>query len=175
MKSYQKVMNCFREKGFEAVPINITWKQNTMRDYVEEFISQLKIETGNEVHAFGFSFGAMIIFLAAPFIRFKQIYLCSLSPYFREDLFSLTKTDKKLLGKKRIEYFQTISFNAVAKYVLCSTVLTVGAREASSVRHRTYAAKQKIKESKLIIIPDARHVFGESIYVDELCKIVLKI
>jgi esterase/lipase len=172
MKSYQKVMRCFRKKGIEPIPVKITWQRNTMREYVEEFISQLKTESGDEAYAIGFSFGAMIVFLTAPFIQFKQIYLCSLSPYFKEDLSGLTKTDKRSLGKKRLKDFQTISFNAVAKYVLCSAKLTVGEKEAAPVQIRTRAAKHKIKRSKLIIFSEARHVFGESVYVDKLCECV---
>jgi len=43
----------------------------------------------------GFSFGAMVAFIASQKIRPKKLILCSLSPYFNEDLKKLRKGWKK--------------------------------------------------------------------------------
>lgn len=57
-----------------------------MTDYLEEYRRQLKHKENDEVYLFGFSLGAMLAFIIAKEVNAKKLILCSLSPFFKEDL-----------------------------------------------------------------------------------------
>src|SRR3989338_505842 len=125
-KEYREVIKRFKERKFTVIPIRISWKHRVMSDYVKEFLKQLKHKPSDRVCLFGFSFGAMIAFITAAQLKPRALYLCSLSPYFKEDLPSLKKWWKKYWGKQRMKDFHQFSFNKLAKDIRCKTVLIVG-------------------------------------------------
>ena len=52
-------------------------------------------------------------------IKPKMLFLCSLSPYFKEDLKFLKKSWRNGIGKKRIEDLENFSFEELAKDIKC--------------------------------------------------------
>jgi len=169
LRPYRKLMQSFREKNYTIIPVTITWKYRTMRDYVEEFLSQFQDYRSEVVSVFGFSFGAMITLLSAPFLKLDTLYLCSLSPYFREDLDKLTLTDHRTLGTKRVSDFKTISFREVASQVRCCVNLIVGEKESDAVQYRFREAGKLIRKSKTFVIEGARHELTSPEYINTLC------
>lgn len=115
LKRYKEIIRFFKARKFHTVPIIISWKYGVMSKYVGEFLKQLKHEKNDEVYVLGFSFGAMIAFISAVNIKPKVIFLCSLSPYFKEDLTRLPKSWKKMVGKRRVNDLKNISFSALVK------------------------------------------------------------
>lgn len=85
-KQYKWMVNFFNEKGFFVKIYPVKWNYNTISNNVKSFKEYyLKHKTDNN-YLLGFSFGAMIAFVSAPELKPDKLYLCSLSPYFKEDI-----------------------------------------------------------------------------------------
>ena len=179
LKKYQKVIKFFQASHFKTVPVKITWDYKVMSDYAKEFLSQFKpAGKGEEVYLFGFSFGAMIALITVAQIKPKVLFLCSLSPYFKEELPYIKNSWKKIVGSKRLEDFKKFSLNRLAKSVHCKTILVFGAKESPDTKAEVKRAKsinKKIKNSKLFIIPDAKHEIGGKSYLNQLKVIISKL
>ncbi len=171
-KSYQKIIKNFQDCNFQVIPIKISWKNKVMTDYVADFYTQLIHKNNNDVYIFGFSFGAVIAFIAASNIKPKKIILCSLSPYFREDLKYIEKSWMKIMGKNRINDFKNFSFDNLSEKINCETLLILGEKENKQVYRRTEDANKKIKKSKLFIFPGAKHNISQKEYINNLEKII---
>ncbi len=114
----------------------------------------------------------MIAFISAIKIKPKVLFLCSLSPYFKEDLRFLKKSWKNDIGKKRIEDLKNFSFNNLVKDINSKTILIVGEKEPKELHKRVNDAYKKIKKSELIIINGAKHKISQKEYIDKLHKII---
>ncbi len=172
LKGYQQIIKFFKSKNFKVIPIKISWQYKVMSNYVDEFFSQLSHQQNDEVYLFGFSFGAIIAFISAVRIKPKILLLCSLSPYFNEDLKSLKKSWKNRIGKKRMEDLKKFSFNKLVKNINCKTILVAGKNEGKELDTRVNDAHNKIKKSELIIIDGAKHEISQKEYIDKLHKII---
>jgi esterase/lipase len=173
--SYQKIIKFFKARNFHAIPVKISWKHRTMSDYVEECLKQVQINKKEDISLLGFSFGAMIAFIASPKIKPKMLILCSLSPYFKEDIKFLKKSWKRNESKKRLKNMKNFSFESIAKKIKSGTLLIAGSKEHKIVLKRIENAHRKIKNSDLIIIQNARHNISQKEYLDSLQKIISKL
>ena len=174
MEGYQRVMKFFKTHNVIPIPVKISWKYKTMSDYVNQFMDQYK-ETQDEVYLFGFSYGAMIALISAIKIRPRKLFLCSLSPFFKEDLKYLKKSWKKLYGKKRLDDFKNFSFNDITKQLKCEVVLFAGSKEYLDVIRRVNDASRKLKNSKLIIAKGARHDILQDEYSQSLKQYIFQL
>ena len=167
---YQELKSHFTSREFIVVEISITWKKRVMSQYVEEFLSQCSHSSEDRVSLLGFSFGAMIAFISSQYISYTHMYLCSLSPFFKEDLNIIPKSWKTTLGKKRIEDFKTISFNEVIKhwYAPFKIYLFYGEKEHPLLIRRVKDAYEKIKYSQLISIPNCKHELSNNTYLENI-------
>lgn len=68
-KIYKNVIAEFNKKGVKTVPVKITWNFKTLTDWVKEFLQVYEKNKGNENILFGFSYGAMIAFIASTKIK----------------------------------------------------------------------------------------------------------
>ena len=62
---YKKIGGFFKSKGFKVVYADITWNYRVMSDYVKEFTTKYKFNPKDDNYFLGFSFGAVISFLAS--------------------------------------------------------------------------------------------------------------
>lgn len=168
---YKKLIKSFENKGFITKPIRISWKNKTMGDYVNDFLSQVR-DKEEEIYVFGFSFGAMIALLSASRINPKKLMLCSLSPYFKEDIKRLKKSWKKIIGKKRMKFFQSLSFDKVAKSIKCPTILLVGEKESKIVQNRVQEAHKLIADSTVFVAKGAKHNISQEEYLEEARRLI---
>lgn len=176
LKRYHGIITFLKERGFNVVSVNITWKYKVMSDYVKEFQVQCKQHNEkDDVYLFGFSYGAMISFLASPGINPKAQFLCSLSPYFKEDLPSLKKWWKKFVGANRIKEFELLSFNDLVKQITCKTYIFAGAEEGSEVEIRAKSANKQLKNNELFMINGGKHDISQKVYFDKLKEVISKI
>ncbi len=87
---YTQIKEWLQEKSIHAVPIDITWDLQKeiarMPSYTEQFLSQFKQEhqPNDEVYVLGYSFGAIVAWIASQEIQPHTIILCSMSPFFKE-------------------------------------------------------------------------------------------
>jgi len=174
--AYKKIASFFRSRGIKPIPIDIKWKYRTMTDYVGEFIEKYKREfnDNNEVYFLGFSFGAMISFISAVKLKPKMIILCSLSPWFKENLPHVPKKWKRNF-KRRVEVFKELSFNEISKKINSKTILLIGDKEPSITIRRTKDAHRRLRDSKLIMIKGAKHDIEMEEYLKTLEKVISKL
>jgi len=178
--AYKKISRFFRRKKIEPIPVEILWKNRVMTDYVKQFIDKYNMrinkKRGNdEVYLFGFSFGAMISFISSTEINLKLQILCSLSPYFREDLIYVKDWWKGLVGKRRIEDFGNYSFDDLTNGINCENILVYGSEEDDICLKRAMDAEKKLKNSKLIIVKGAKQDISQKEYLGRLEEIILGI
>ena len=170
-RAYKQIASYFKSKGIKPISVdNIKWKYNTMSDYVTQLMKRYK--PNGETYILGFSYGAMLAFIASVKIKPKMQILCSLSPYFKEDLSHIPNTWKLYAGIKRINDHKNCSFNQLAKKTECKTTLLVGSKELKPVLRRANEAHKKLKNSKLIIIEGAKHKIAQKEYQKALKKII---
>lgn len=169
---YKQVIKIFKRRRIKPVWVNIQWKYHTLTDYVDQFLSQYKPIANAKIYLFGFSFGAMTALIASPLIKPDKLYLCSLSPFFKEDLPTIKKTDGKALGKNRIRDLKTISFHTLAEQISCTTLLVAGDKESGDILKRTHSAKKEIRKARFYMAKGATHDLNQPEYIRALHKII---
>mgnify|MGYP000845411952 FL=1 len=104
---YKKIAGYLKEKGIESIQVEIDWKYETparFKDFLAQFLNQYKRpKKDTEVYLVGFSFGAVTAFLAEAKIKPKALILCSLSPYFKEDLMKMRPSWQKWFERNMTE------------------------------------------------------------------------
>src|SRR5688572_2041642 len=84
-KAYQAIAALLKDAGYDPILVTIPWKKRTISENTEYFLKTYK-KVHTKKYILGFSFGAMIGFLAATKMSVDGLILCSLSPFFQEDL-----------------------------------------------------------------------------------------
>lgn len=166
-KEYQKLKSIFLSKGYDVVLADVKWKYQTMSDYVRQFTEKIKIDKRDKRYVLGFSFGAMIAMISATKIKFDELILCSLSPYFKEDIKNMKKSWKDSIGKNRIEDFQKYSAGKLSKNIKSDTFLFMGENEPIELKNRVEKTHRQIINSKLVIIPNTKHELNKE-YIDKI-------
>lgn len=166
---YEEVADLFRNQGFSPIMVTIPWKRTTISQNVEYFLREYKKVEAREKYFFGFSFGAIIAYIASTKTDVKGQILCSLSPYFLEDLHSIRKSWIRSIGKRRLINFNSIKNVNYAYKVKTKTIFLYGANESKELIHRvknTY--KLLLTEKKLIVVNDAMHDIGDKNYIQAI-------
>ena len=176
-KGYNKIAGYFKEKGIEPRHIEINWKKEgpiNFNDYNKEFLAQVeKIKGKKEVYVLGFSFGAVIAFLTAQKIKPTALILCSLSPYFREDMEVIKPKWKSWWNKNFVN--SNYSFDEFVSKINSKTYVMVGDQEDTSVIKRAKDTKSKITDSKLVVIKNAKHKISQKEYLEAIKKVILRL
>lgn len=148
---YREAVKNFENNSFNVVPISIKRKYRVMTDYVSDFASQFVHSQDNEVYILWFSFGAMVALIATSIHKLdvKNLMLCSLSPYFKEDLLVSRKRWLESLWKKRVSDFQKYSFKKIALSIDSKTTLVFWEREPVELINRVLETEKEIKNTKL--------------------------
>ncbi len=173
--AYKSILSVFKQVGIKPIPVELQWKRRIMTQYVSEFmdIYNAAKKEGDQTYLFGFSYGAYIAFLAAIKIKPKAVFLCSISPYFKEDLNDLYKSWIRMSGKARIIDHKKYVFDSLAKKFNSKAFIFVGDAEQWQLMRRAKIAHKLIKNSKLIIIPKARHRIGQREYQNAIKNIII--
>ncbi len=161
---YQPLCNFFEENQYLVQKPEITWKYRTMSDYVSYFTDFYVQHKTDYNDVLGFSFGAMIAFISAPQLQPDSLYLCSLSPYFRDDLPGLKKTWLKQIGRRRVEHFRTLDAKQLGRKIDMPTTIFCGDKEDKSVMKRCTQTSQEVPNAKLVVVKDAPHDIGHPNY-----------
>ena len=173
--AYRKIASFFRLRGIKPISIDIKWKYRTMIDYVGEFMGKYKeFDDNNEIYFLGFSLGAMISFISAVELKPNKIILCSLSPWFKENLPDIPKKWKRNF-KRRVDVFKELSFNEISNKINSKVILLVGDKERPLAIKRAKDAHRRLRGSKLIMIKGAEHDIGQKEYLKTLEKVISKL
>jgi pimeloyl-ACP methyl ester carboxylesterase len=175
-KGWSKVANLFESNGIKSVHITIDWDKNNpscFSDYTKEFLEQFKKPKNTEVYILGFSFGAMIAFLTATKTKPTALILCSLSPFFEEDIAHFKPQWLTWWRKNFVD--SDYSFEKIAPKITAKTYLIVEDVDAKEIMHRARAAKRKLPNATLVIAKGAKHRIIQKEYMTALERVVKKL
>lgn len=144
-----------------------------MNEYVEDFIKTYKKYQTKENYVLGFSYGAVIALISAHSISPKKIYLCSLSPDFREDVPTMSPWLKKYVGKRRIAQSLETSGREVAKNLKIPSVVFYGELEAKHYPQLKIRCKNTARlaaRSKLVVVEESPHQIDFPTYQAAIVK-----
>lgn len=170
-KQYRQLKKLFVQKGFSVKMVPITWSYRCLSDWVLEFEDFFAQHKGEKNYVLGFSYGAMIALLAAKHVRPNKLFLCSLSPYFQEDIAKIPSRWKSFIGKKRTQDFKNFSFAQAVDGLRVKTIVFLGSAEAnkfSLLKARCEAAATLLPNAKLVVIKGASHDIGNTHYQQAL-------
>ncbi len=172
-KAYHKVANLFLADGFTVEQININWHKRKPRQfshYVEQFLRQYKRPRNAKIYILGFSYGAVTAFLSEPKTQPTALILCSLSPYFEEDI---EKLSGKWLRWWRREFKNSdYPFNQLGHKIKSKTFLICGDKELSRLVRRVRIARRMIPKSSLFIAKNAHHNMAQKGYLHAIQEVI---
>lgn len=163
-KAYQKIAKILRGEGYKPVLVKIPWRQTTISENTEYFLKQYKKIKTRKKYILGFSFGAMIAMLASTKVSPSGLILCSLSPYFKEDI---AKSGRGL----RYEDFSKLHCKTLAKKVKAKSVnMLYGTKETKPLIRRVTKAYRQISASKkrLVAIKNIEHDIANKHYLQTI-------
>ena len=166
---YEWMRAFFADRGYTVHVPEIDWNNKVMSDYVRQFSEYFGQHKSDTNHVLGFSFGAMIALITAPELKPDRLLLCSLSPYFSEDLGTLKPSWEKVLGHRRLSDFENFKAKALARQVAAPTTIIYGSHEAKlypQLKKRCEETAGIITGSKLLVAENAPHEIDFPTYVD---------
>ncbi len=174
---YNDLKTALESKGYRVAPVNITWNYRTVSKFADGFVDFYKAHKSEHNLIVGNSLGAMTAFVSTPLIVPNELILCSLSPFFSEDL---NKHEPVYVvhrfGKQRAEDFTKLSANKIAEQISQKNIRTTflyGEKEKEmypTLVARVKASASQVKSSRLIEIPNAGHPMHEPEYVAGIKK-----
>lgn len=159
-----------KKNGYNVIKFNPVWRRRTNAQVAAEFVKFYKKHKGKNNYVLGFSYGAIVTLLTANELMPKKIYLCSLSPEFKED-------DKHLrpwiesIGKRRYKEAMRTSARTLAKSLKIPAVIFWGEKEAEKypeLKIRAEETARLAKKAKLVRVKDAPHKIDFPSYQDAI-------
>jgi len=174
-KGYLKLVKILKTENFYSIKVNIPWRQSTIIQNMEFFLKtykkNLKKIGKKEVYLLGFSYGALIAFLAATEIKVSGLILCSLSPFFKEDLTKIKIRNLSILEKKRFENFSKLKSIILAKKIKAKKVMMIyGEKESKPLIARVKKIFKQINLSVkyLFTIQNVAHNISDTKYISAI-------
>jgi pimeloyl-ACP methyl ester carboxylesterase len=170
-RDYKKTIKAIEEKGYKVKFVPIKWRWTTINDWVQELDKEYTKYNPKNVILAGFSFGSMTAFISATERNPLELWLFSLSPYFSDDISKMKKLWLKYIGKHRDIAFSKLDFNKLAQKIKCKTLIFVGEAEAKKyplLDNRTKVAHKKIRNSRVIIVPNCKHDVADERYITSI-------
>lgn len=171
-KAYREIAKAAKTAGYTPVFHVPTWSRTTATGWIREFKEKLARDKAGDVSVLGFSFGAYIAVNTARDFHFKNIFACSLSPYFKEDLKNIPPLAWKSLGIRRRNDFEKFTF---PKDLNSNIVFFVGEKESDRMLKSTekyYASC--LGKKKRLIVPGARHDLNSEDYLQAVLNELTK-
>lgn len=172
-KSFVWLKKFLNEKNFDVKIVPIIWNYKTITDYCLQFEKFYDENKGKENYILGFSYGAVIAYITAEKLQPKKIFLCSLSPDFKEDVSSMNNFIRCYIGKRRVKDCMTRSGKDIAKRLTLPTVIFYGEKEGEQypqLKKRCEETALLAKNAKLIIVKDSLHDIANPEYMEAIKK-----
>lgn len=171
---FKWLISFLKKKGFNVIGVPIKWERRVMPDYVSQFKEfYLRHKTKND-YLLGFSYGAVIAFMSASDLKPKKIYLCSLSPDFKEDVKAIKPWwIRSFIGKRRFADIKTRSARKVAKALKIPAVVFYGEAEGKrypQLKKRCEETVRLAKNAKLVVVKNAPHKIDYPEYMAAIKK-----
>ncbi len=165
-KQYRALQKLFAAKGFMVRLVPIVWERTVMSDWIAQFHDAYRAHRGEKNVVLGFSFGAMIALIAAKELKPDELILCSLSPYFSEDLPTIPDRWKRFIGKRRTEDFGRYAMKSAVKDVSGETTVFIGSVEQKKFPQlaKRCASAARALGTSVIVVEGAEHDIGDVRY-----------
>lgn len=173
-KAYKEIAKILKGEGYRPILTNIPWKQTTISENTAYFLKQFKKIKTKEKYILGFSFGAMIAFIASTKVKVSGLILCSLSPYFQEDVLKDNNKWASSISTARYEDFSKLHAGTLAKNIKSGqTHFLYGAKEAKTLIKRVTETYGHIRSTRKHLIPirEAEHNIGDKRYLYKIQQI----
>ncbi|MDP3987654.1 MAG: hypothetical protein Q8P80_00735 [Candidatus Levybacteria bacterium] len=170
-KAYKEIARILKREGYKPILINIPWKQTTISQNTEYFLKKYKKINTKKKYILGFSFGAMIAFIASTKVSVSGLILCSLSPYFKEDLSNKWASP---ITSQRYQDFSNLHCATLAKQIKAKQVLMLyGSREERSLKKRVNDAFDQILSTNkyLFSIKETEHNIADKRYLNKIHQV----
>ena len=167
---YQKIARILKKQGYRPILVSIPWKKTTISENTEYFLEEFNKISSKNKYILGFSYGAMIAFIAATKVEVEGLMLCSLSPYFGEDLPKIGKNWTSAM-LTRYQDFAGLQCSALAKQIKAKQIhLFYGTDEAKSLINRVKQAYDQISINYKYLIPIDKtdHDIGSKKYISKI-------
>lgn len=172
-REYQLIGKAFKNQGINPVFVPVKWKRTTISQCGAEFKKLFENTKAKEKYILGFSWGAMIAYLIASDVQVNTLVLCSLSPWFAEDLPKLPKSWVNFAGKNRLNDFKNMPASAIAAKITANTFLLYGLQEHSLVEVRAKGTFGSLKCKKQIVaIEGVKHDIADEKYLDKIYSVI---
>ena len=127
-RDYAATIQAIENKGYKVRFVDIQWSRRTIEQWVSEFNLVYAEYDPKDTILAGFSFGAMIAYMAAVERNPSQLWLFSLSPYFIEDIESSGMKQSWLnnIGHRREAAFRKLRFADLQKKINSKTLFFYG-------------------------------------------------
>lgn len=176
-KAYLLLKRKLKTDGFVVAPIAMPWRGSTITDNTTFFLkkcneklAKLKISS-KDVYLLGFSYGALVAFLAATKIPVSGLILCSLSPFFKEDLPKTLPKNVSLLEEKRFVEFAKLKVRILAKKIKAKSVcMLYGEKESVRVIKRSKLTFGSLlsKNKYLFSVQKTDHSISDKKYINAI-------
>lgn len=169
---YVALRRAFMRKGFDVHVVPIVWDRRVMTDWVVQFEKYFFEHRGAKNAVLGFSFGAMIALVTAQRARPDALVLCSLSPYFAEDLSMIPERWRRFIGKRRTEDFARYSMKQTVKGISIPAQVFIGGAEQQKFRllAARCARAATVLGCPVTVIDGVKHDIGDVRYRDALVR-----
>lgn len=167
-RAYREIAKILKKEGYSPVLINLPWNRTTVSKNAKYFLKKYKKINTRKKYILGFSFGAMIAFIASTKVSPSGLILCSLSPYFKEDI---SKINTEGISSLMTDDFSKLDCLVLAKRIKAKQILMLyGAKEERSLKNRVNKAYEEIScEDKLLIrIKETEHNIGNKRYLNTI-------
>lgn len=178
-KAYKEIAKVLKSRGHNPILVAIPWKQTTISENIAYFLKEYKKIKMREKYILGFSFGAMIAFIAATKIQTSGLILCSLSPYFKEDVVKKnTKKVTSMLALQRYEDFAQFHSASLAKQVKAKQILMLyGLKEDKALIKRVVTTYDQLLSTQKYLLPikHTEHTIGDRRYLRTIHQATLEL
>lgn len=172
---YQWLFASASSWGYNFFPCPIVWKYRTLTQWCEQFALFYEHHPHSHATVLGFSYGAMIALATALKLSPERLVLCSLSPFFAEDLATLPQSWIRSIGKKRVADFSLYHARGIASGVPYPTDVLYGSVEAAQypqLKKRCSDVSALIPTCSLRVIDGANHALDNGAYQQALSAIL---
>lgn len=176
-KQYQKIAEYLQAKNIDPIPVPIAWKERTITESVASFLELDKQQHAIKKDILGFSFGAIIAMIASTSIPVDTLILCSLSPFFQEDLPLIPAKYTQDLTTKQIEEFEVMNNKAIIRNSTArKIILLYGTSEGVFVEKRAKDTFANISsEKQMIVIDGVKHKIEDEKYQRAIQEVIEKL
>ncbi len=167
-KAYKEIAKILKSEGYFPILVAIPWKNSTISENVKYFLKEYKKIKVKKKYILGFSYGAMIAFIASTRVSPSGLILCSLSPYFKEDMLAIKSRAISSLMTERYRDFSKLHCATLAKQIKAKQVLMLYGREEtrSLIKRVTEAfGEVTLAHKQLIPIKKTEHNIADKKYL----------